>query len=473
MNTKVFLFAAGLASVAGLWVVSSWALIGLVALVAICAAVYYLFHFHFWRQRRDNELALERSRVEWETAKTRALAVASANSSANVKATPDGGLEIIRSFPPARVTSINEIAEAAKELPAPQYAKPTMDELYSAVKRNQLEIAMGRNLKTGEIVVAPIIPSVHFKLIGGSGFGKSCLAAAMLDIATTCNSPDVLRIALLDLEYQTSRLFEHLPHVLEVPTGRGGRQPLHGKDADEVAKMLGWLRKELDRRADRRINRPLLLVYIEEMLALRYEVDDKLKAQMLADLAILALRARKYGIFFLACMQTDYSTPELREAQKQFRTRSGFAIDASAARAAGFMNNELVKQNFLAGKQGQYLLEKPGFSHLMLAPLYDVEAKLDEMANPSRLYRPGSQIVDAGSGPVPDQFLDTVEQLARNRAGKRAELDNDQLAALREMVSQRRSQNEIVSALFPGMRNADAIVEYRALLAALVERKVS
>lgn len=474
MYIRIFVFAAGLSSVAVVWAFSLWAALALAVLVASGAAVYGLLKFHFWRQVRATDLALARSRVDWEEAKTRALNLASASPGANVKAYSDGALEIVRSFPPARVT-VNELeAEPLKELPAAPVSAPAMEELYNATKQNALEVPMGRVLATGQIVTVPIIESVHFKIIGSSGFGKSCLAAAMLDVTTKCNSPDVLRIALLDLENKTSRLFADLPHILEVPVGRGRMAPLHGKDPDEVARMLGWLKKEIDRRAYLHIETPLILVYLEEMLSLQYEVDEKLKGQMLADLGIIALRARKYGIFFLACMQADYSTKDLREAKGQFRTRSGFAIDASAARAAGFINNNLIKQNFIAGRPGQYLLEKPGFSQLVLAPLYDVKAKLAEMANPSRLYVPG-QIVDANSATVPGQFPASSEtsemvfsQEARNHARKQAEPENYQLAVMRKMVSEHKSQNEIISVLFPGMRNADAIAAYRELLAALV-----
>lgn len=285
-------------------------------------------------------------------------------------------------------TQVVEEREQTPQIEAPKVVQPSMEEMYNAIPYNSLQVAFGKTLEKGETVIVPIIGGVHFKLVGGSGFGKSCLAAALLDIATKRNDPDHLRIALLDLEYKTSRLFENLPHVLEV--GGQRRRRLVAKDADEVASQLGLLRKELDRRASNQIAAPLLLMYVEEMLSLQYEVDEKLKAQMLADLAILALRGRKYGMFLMACTQTDYSTKELKEAQKQFRTRSGFAIDPSAARAAGFVNTELVNYNYRNAKPGQFLLERPAFSELVLAPRYDVEEKLLSLSSTNRRYYPAS-----------------------------------------------------------------------------------
>lgn len=300
----------------------------------------------------------------------------------NVEYSPTGTISVTHA--PRPQVEVREVVKEPLQIAAPKIQQPTMEEMYNAIPFNSLQVAFGKTLDKGEIVTIPIIGGVHFKLVGGSGFGKSCLAGALLDIATKRNDPDHLRIALLDLEHKTSRLFEDLPHVLEV--GGQRRRRLVARDADEVAAHLGYLRKELDRRATNQLATPLLLIYVEEMLSLQYEVDDKLKAQMLADLAILALRGRKYGMFLMACTQTDYSTKELKEAQKQFRTRSGFAIDPSAARAAGFVNTELVNYNYRNAKPGQFLLERPAFSSLVLAPLYDVEQKLLDLSNPGRRY---------------------------------------------------------------------------------------
>lgn len=270
---------------------------------------------------------------------------------------------------------------APSELASPDIKQPSMRSLLSHLEENALQVCAGVRADTGEPVILSIPDAVHFKLIGSSGFGKSCLAAALLEQAIRTNTPDVLRIALLDLEHKTSKLFEDAPHVLELTQGRR-HIPLVATSADEVALQLGLLKLELDRRA--RLSEtalqdePLLLIYVEEMLSLQYEVAPELLAKMLADLAILAVRARKYRMFLLACSQTDYSTPELRTAQKQFRSRMAFAIDTTAARAAGFMSTELIKWSFTHSAKGSglYVLETPGLAALMLAPVYDVRQKV-------------------------------------------------------------------------------------------------
>lgn len=269
---------------------------------------------------------------------------------------------------------------------APVLALPSIESFYQAIPYNSLQVGMGIEAASGKLVLAPIRQSTHFKLIGGSGMGKSCVSAAMLDIAIARNDPDHLKIGLLDLEHNTSRLFENAPHIAEIGPKR---QRLIGRDPDEVAQKLKLLQWELTRRAQLgeehcKAHEPILLVYVEEMLALKYEVvDAKLNKEMLAAINILGVRARKYGIFLLACMQTDYSDKSTREAMAQFRTRGGFAIDPDTARASGFFNNDLIKQNFADGRSGQYVLEKPGFSGLVLAPEYDVALKLEQLATTS------------------------------------------------------------------------------------------
>jgi hypothetical protein len=75
-------------------------------------------------------------------------------------------------------------------------------------------------------------------------------------------------------------------------------------------------------------------------------------------------------------MQTDYSSQDMKVTQKMFRFRAAAAVDVTAARAAGFMNTELIKQNFQQGVPGQFVIEYPSFSDIVLAPTYDVKGLL-------------------------------------------------------------------------------------------------
>ena len=112
---------------------------------------------------------------------------------------------------------VAKVAEALPELPpmAPVVSAPMQHFLLGQLPQNKLLVSPGVRRSNGEIVAINITEIPHLKIIGSSGFGKSCLAASLLDQATTLNSPDILQIALLDLEHKTSRIFEHRSHVAE------------------------------------------------------------------------------------------------------------------------------------------------------------------------------------------------------------------------------------------------------------------
>jgi hypothetical protein len=272
--------------------------------------------------------------------------------------------------------------EEAKQIVAPTIARPTQEAIIAQLPYNEYMVSPGVNATTGEIVVVNLLDVPHIKFIGAPGFGKSCLAASILDQVSQTNDRTHLQLALLDCEHKTSKLFEHNPNIAQVRVG-GRVVDLVATDADMVAVQLGFLKREMLRRAEldeAELDRqPVMLMYVEEMLSLQYEVDPRLLQQMIDDILILAVRARKYRMFLLSCMQTDYSTQEMKVSQKMYRLRGAAAIDPTAARAAGFQNTELVKANFAQGQKGQFVIEYPGFSGMVLVPGYDVKKKLQQL----------------------------------------------------------------------------------------------
>ncbi len=266
------------------------------------------------------------------------------------------------------------------QLPPPaSVAQPTQEYAISQLKENGLQVCLGVSATTQQPFVIDLIDGTHYRIIGASGMGKSCFAGSILDQATKTNSPDMLQIALLDLEHKTSRLFEALPHVAELRVGRKLVECV-AATPDEVGEHFGYLRKELDRRkelSEYDLQRErFMLIYVEEFLSLKREIDPKLKQQMLDDFSILAIRGRKYKLYLLACAQVDYSDAQLREAQGQFNVNASFAVKPRAAQAAGFSNFPLLKQNFEDRQRGKMVLETTNISDIMLAPQFDVKQKL-------------------------------------------------------------------------------------------------
>lgn len=271
-----------------------------------------------------------------------------------------------------------------KQLPGagPTIARPSQEAILDQLPYNSFVVSPGVNADTGEIVLVNLLEVPHVKFIGAPGFGKSCLAASILDQVSQTNDRQHLQLALLDCEHKTSRLFEQNENIARVRVG-GRIVDLVATHADMVAVQLGFLKREMMRRAElseSELDRtPVIIMYVEEMLSLQYEVDPKLLQQMVDDILILAVRARKYRMFLLSCMQTDYSTTEMKVSQKMYRFRGAAAIDPTAARAAGFQNTDLVKVNFASGQKGQFVIEYPGFSNIVLVASYDVKRKLQQL----------------------------------------------------------------------------------------------
>jgi FtsK/SpoIIIE family len=269
-------------------------------------------------------------------------------------------------------------------LPSPvQIPKPTIEEIVSFIKHNSYAIVLGRSLSTRELITVELLDA-HIKLIGGSRMGKSCEAAAIIDQACKTHDPQHLLLALLDLEYKTSRLFEHDPHVLTIKADYKHLK-MHAKDVKQVAEALVCLHDVMLYRytlTDAQVERmPHVLIYLEEFLywkkLLGQFVSPQLREKALAAFAGIATRGLKVGLHLMACAQVDYADDELKDAMAQFlAVNIAFSVKPSAAQAAGFVNTELLKKNYADRTPGQFVVEAVGGADLGVAPEYDVRAKL-------------------------------------------------------------------------------------------------
>ncbi len=329
-------------------------------------------------ENRRYQLARERQAAELQLA---AAEFSLKRYLALTRATPE---TYILDCEPRSITALPSLRRVTEEKTNPYdrllkspVSPPTEDYLLSQIKENSYTVSPGVRASNGEPVLVDVTQVPHGKLIGSSGFGKSTCMYIMLKQAAETNHPGRLQLALLDLEHKTSRLLEDYPHVASFRVGKRLVQMV-ATDPDMVAEYLGYLKLELDRRTRlseaELMKLPVLLIYVEEMLSLQYEVvDPKLLQIIFHSLTILSVRGKKYGMFLYACMQTDYSTDELKVSQKMFRFRGAASVDVSAARAAGFINTDLVKHNFQNGKPGQLVIEYPSFSDIVVVPQLELK----------------------------------------------------------------------------------------------------
>lgn len=254
------------------------------------------------------------------------------------------------------------------------------EEAMKLVSPNSLEVCVGRNLATGDPIKVSL-PGNNILLLGTSQFGKSTEAAIIMDMLTQTHDPNHLLLSLLDLEDLTCNLFADLPHVLRLEA-KGRTIKSVARSHQEVVQHLGYLCDFMDYRytltpKDRK-GTPHILIYLEEFLELRRRTKgDDLKT--LSDrVTTLATRGLKANMHLMVCAQASYSQKEFREAMAQLAgVGIAFTARPPLATAAGFMDYDLLKQNYLAKVRGQFVIESSEGSQIGMAHAYDLKAKIE------------------------------------------------------------------------------------------------
>lgn len=311
--------------------------------------------------------------------------------------------------------------------------KPSVEELVSKIERNSLQIALGKSLTQSSHLTAELT-STHIKIIGASQMGKSCEAGAILAQVEKTHDPSRLQFALLDLEYKTSRLFERSDHVAVLSIGRGREVKSHAKCIEDVPLHLHYLAQELERRDQimsyQELEKlPHILIYIEEFLNLKKQLKNKDKKtceQFLTDFNTLTTRGLKLGLHVMACAQVDYADDDLKDAMNQFvGLNLAFGVRPQAAAAAGFVNYDLLNQNYANRTPGQFVLETLGGADLGIAPDYDVKSKLKALHETQVLGPRKTMVLDAEDGfqPEQNQSQNTPEAIIAELEGEQWPID--------------------------------------------------
>ena len=274
----------------------------------------------------------------------------------------------------------------------------TVDQIVANSTQNDFKIWIGRSLTLdGNPAMQINFYKNHFKFIGGSQKGKSSMVAAFLEIVTRTHDAKHIQLILLDMESLTSWLFADLPHVAKMRVQSGETVKMHATNKEQVLQYLIQSVAIMNKRYET-IQRegiaalkkmPVMLVYVEEFLRLKayFKAQIKIaknKEQAESDYATLiycinelAGRGLKSRMQLLLCAQMDYADEDFREAMGNIGCGFSFCVRQEAALSAGFTNAKLLAANERSKKVGQAVVETPDCNDLILAPQYDLEARLE------------------------------------------------------------------------------------------------
>lgn len=202
-----------------------------------------------------------------------------------------------------------------------------------AAAESALCIALGRDV-SGDVMVADLARMPHLLIAGSTGSGKSVCINVILASLLFQNTPDTLRLVLVDPKRVELSRFKGLPHlVASVVT-----------DVDEVIGALRWLSAEMDRRYAafaavgardlKSYNRKLasgeaplahVVVVIDELADLMFSAPEECE-QLLTRLAQLA---RATGIHLVVATQRPSTDVITGLIKANFPARIAFAVSSA------------------------------------------------------------------------------------------------------------------------------------------------
>lgn len=266
----------------------------------------------------ENEIARQKVRVAQIAALNRDLTLALSAQRLRIEAPVPGrpyiGIEVPNSH--STVVRLRPILEA---------------EAFSRVN-SPLGVALGRDV-SGQPVVADLARMPHLLIAGTTGSGKSVGIAALTACLVMNNTPDDLRLVMIDPKMVELVRFNGLPH-------------LYGKvetDVERILAVLRWTVAEMDRRYklleewnarnidsyNRRARRrkgetplPRIVVLIDELADLMMSAPEQTEPALVR----LAQLARAVGIHLVVATQRPSTDVVTGLIKANFPARISFAV---------------------------------------------------------------------------------------------------------------------------------------------------
>ncbi len=217
--------------------------------------------------------------------------------------------------------------------------------------KSPLAIALGRDV-SGEAIVADLSTMPHMLIAGTTGSGKSVFIAAVTTCLAMNNSPNDLRLVMIDPKMVELIRFNGLPH-------------LYGKVETDLERILGvlrWVVAEMDRRYvileesrsrnidtyNRKVSRrkdgetlPRIVVLIDELADLMMSAPEQTEHNLVR----LAQMARATGIHLVLATQRPSTDVVTGLIKANFPSRVSFAVASSV--------------------DSRVILDTPGAEHLL------------------------------------------------------------------------------------------------------------
>ena len=217
------------------------------------------------------------------------------------------------------------------EVPNQTIATVSLRELLEAkafkTRSTNLSVALGKDV-TGKVWVSPIEKMPHMLIAGATGSGKSvCINTIIISLLYT-NSPDELKLIVIDPKRVELTAYEGIPHLLIPPIIK----------VDDTINALKWTVREMERRLDllskfgaRDINSynqrveekmPRIVVLIDELADLMAASGHEIEGTIVR----IAQMARAVGIHLILATQRPSVDVITGLIKANFPSRIAFAV---------------------------------------------------------------------------------------------------------------------------------------------------
>lgn len=225
--------------------------------------------------------------------------------------------------------------EVPNEEPAIVSLRDVMDSDSFAQLKGRLRLGLGQDV-SGQAVAADLRAMPHLLIAGATGAGKSVCVNSIICAFLLQNSPDTLRLILVDPKRVELTQYNGIPHLLAPVIS----------DVDRVVPTLRWVTREMDGRYrrfanigarniddyNRRIRKsgdgmpiPYIAVLIDELADLMMQAPDETERVICR----LAQMARATGIHLIIATQRPSVDVVTGLIKANFPARIAFAVASS------------------------------------------------------------------------------------------------------------------------------------------------